>query len=249
MKHPSRLATLLAAICWSTSAFAGAGDDLLAKVERALGNFEDSTINFTVLNLKPGTTQPVTLEFIARVKGKKSMTEFLAPGDLKGTRVLALSPTELYVYLPEFQKIRRVTSSSTEQGFMGTVLTQQDMAPAAYTSLFTVSNYEDKGATAVLTLKAREGIDIQYKTMIMTVDKAKSVPTKMDYLSDAGAVVRTETRESYTCNPSGYCMFGGMTMVDHARGGAWTQLRPTSIQLNTGLSDEIFTQRTLQYGL
>jgi surfeit locus 1 family protein len=45
------------------------------------------------------------MEFVARVKGKKSFTEFLAPGDLKGTRVLALSPTEIYVYLPEFQKI------------------------------------------------------------------------------------------------------------------------------------------------
>jgi hypothetical protein len=243
-----RAAATLAALSFSSTAFAGAGEDLLARVELAMGNFSDQTITFQVLNLKPGTTAPQSLEFITRVKGKKSLTEFLAPGDLKGTRVLSLSPTELYVYLPEFQKIRRVTSSSTEQGFMGTVLTQQDMAPPAYSALFTVAGYEDAGSSAVLTLKAKEGMDVTFKTLKMTVDKAMAVPTKIDYLSSSGTLVRTETRQNYKCTGS-YCLFGVMMMVDHARGGAWTQLRPASVQLNQGLSDEIFTQRTLQYGL
>ncbi len=246
----SRLAAMTLACLWMpTAALAGAGDDLLAKVDRALSNFQDSTITFEVLNLKPGTSAPQTMSFMTRVKGKKSYTEFLAPGDLKGTRVLSLSPTELYVYLPEFGKIRRVTSSSTEQGFMGTVLTQQDMAPPQYATVFSVTDYKTAGTSATLTLVAKPGIEVTYKTLKMTVDTTKNVPTRIDYVGTSGQVVRTETRQNYTCNSSGYCMFGVMMMTDHGR-GAWTQLKPVGgVKLNQGLSDDLFTQRTLQYGL
>lgn len=241
------LAATLALLTWSTDAHAGPAEDLLAKMEHVIGNFTDSTITFEVLNLKPGTQTPMSMGFIARVKGGKSLTEFTAPGDLKGTRVLSLSPTELYVWLPEFQKIRRVTSSTTEQGFMGTVLTQQDMAPSAWGKLFDVTAMEDKGGEAVLTLKAKAGVDVSYKSVKLTIRKDIAVPVKVEYLSDTGALVRTETRDGYTCN-NGYCLFGTMMMTDHAR-GAWTQLRPKAVQLNTGLADDLFTQRSLQFGM
>jgi len=231
----------------TSTALAGPAEDLLARTERTLSNFTDSTITFDVLNLKPGQSQPQGMAFIARVKGGRSYTEFTAPGDLKGTRVLSLSPTELYVYLPEFQKIRRVTSSTTEQGFMGTVLTQQDMAPAAWGKLFDIASMEDAGGDALLTLKAKAGVDVTYKTLKMTIRKDIAVPTRIEYLNEAGTVVRTETRDGYTCN-NGYCLFGTMMMTDHAR-GAWTQLKPRSVQLNTGLSDDLFTQRALQFGM
>lgn len=240
-------AVLFVSLLAVPSAFAGAGEDLLAKMEKALANFQDQTITFSVLNLKPGQSTPQSMEFITRVKGKKSYTEFLAPGDIKGTRVLALSPTEMYVYLPEFQKIRRVASSTTEQGFMGTVLTQQDMAPPQYSTLFDVAGLEDQGTTALLTLKAKAGVDVAYKTLKVSVRKDLSVPVKIEYYTDAGVKARTETRDNYGCS-AGYCLFAALTMVDHVRGDAWTQLVPKSVQVNTGLSEDLFTQRTLQYG-
>lgn len=230
------------------AAHAGAGDDLLARVEKSMSNFKDQTIRFQVLNLKPGASSPQSMEFQTKVKGAKSFTEFLAPGDLKGTRVLAMSPTEMYIYLPEFQKIRRVASSTTEQGFMGTVLTQQDMAPPAYAALFTASLDSEDTKSATLTLIARPGLDVTYKMVRMTVDKSMYVPTKLEYYNAAGEVVRTETRTGYKCNASGYCMFASMKMVDHARNGAWTELKPVEVKVDVGLADDIFTQRTLQFG-
>ncbi|HMV69995.1 MAG TPA: outer membrane lipoprotein-sorting protein [Myxococcota bacterium] len=241
------LAVVFGVLTFASDALAGPGEDLLAKVEKALSSYQDQTITFSVLNLKPGQSTPQSMEFVTRVKGKKSFTEFLSPGDIKGTRVLSLSPTEMYVYLPEFQKIRRVASSATEQGFMGTVLTQQDMAPPQFVAMFDVAGFEDKGSEAILTLKAKAGVEVTYKTLKMTVRKDLSVPTRIDYFTDSGTNARTETRENYACN-SGYCLFAAMTMVDHVRGDAWTQLVPKSVQINTGLSEDLFSQRTLQYG-
>jgi outer membrane lipoprotein-sorting protein len=241
-----RFATVLASLLLSSIAFAGDGDEVLAKVEKSLSNFEDQEIKFSVSNLKPGKSKPESMAFTAKVKGPKSYTEFTAPGDIKGTRVLTLSPTQMWVYLPEYGRVRRVASHATEQGFMGTTLTQQDMAPAAYTVLYDAKLLEENDTTWTLELTPKDGVEVAYKRLKMVVEKDKVVPTKIEYYSDKGEVARTETRGDYTCKGD-YCLFGFMKMEDHTR-GAWTELRPVEANTNVGLSDSIFSQRTLQLG-
>jgi outer membrane lipoprotein-sorting protein len=245
----TRILSLLALTLLSAPALAGDGDGLLGKVDSALSKFSDQYIRFEVINQKPGAKSTTTLLFETRVKGGKSYTAFLAPGDLKGTRILSLSPSEIWVYLPEFGKVRRVASSTTEQGFMGTVLTQQDMAAPAYAAYYDAAIQSAEGATTVLQLTAKDASKVAYKTLRMTVDTTKNVPTTIEYLSDAGDVVRTETRSGYACNDNGYCLFGEMKMVDHSRSDAWTVLKPVESKTDTGIDDGIFTVRTLQVGL
>lgn len=242
------LAAGLAGLAVPATALADAkGDEVLAKVESRLSAFEDQQLTFEVANLKPGSKNPQSMSFKTVVKGPNSFTEFLAPGDIKGTRVLSTSPTQMWVYLPEFGKVRRVASHSLEAGFMGTTLTQQDMAPPAYVALFTPTFKAEDESTITLQLDAKDGVDVAYRRMVMTVDKALQVPTTIDYLDESGEVVRRETRKDYTC-ADGYCLFGSMKMEDLTR-GAWTELKPVERQINTGVSDDTFDKRTLMYGL
>ena len=202
----------------------------------------------------PGKKTPETMTFRTLVAGPKSFTEFLAPGDLKGPRVLATSPTQMWVYLPEYGRVRKVASHSLEQGFMGTTLTQQDMAPPAYSAMFDVALSSSKTEDEqhyYLEFVAKAGVDVAYKKMNMVVDRAMNVPVKIEYFNDKDAIVRTETRTNYTCDygSTSYCMFGEMKMIDHTRGDAWTVLRPVSIEVDTGLDVDIFSPRYLQTGI
>ena len=52
---------------------------------------------------------PIRLALIVKLKAEKRLTEFTAPADMKGTKVLVLSPTQMYVYLPAFGKVRAMT--------------------------------------------------------------------------------------------------------------------------------------------
>lgn len=230
-------------------ALADEGADILAKVDHNLGNFEDQTLEFRAENLKPGTQAPTTIQFVTKVKGPKSYTEFIAPGDLKGTRVLTLSPTQIYIWLPDFGKIRRVASHSLNQGFMGTTLSQQDMATYAYGGLYTASLKAQDDTTWTLELTTKDAADTAYDKLVMVVDKEKKVPLRIDYYNDEGTeVVREMTRSNYQCNANSYCMFGYMKMVDKTT-GAWTTLTPLSAKVDTGVADDIFSPRTLQLGL
>lgn len=230
-------------------ALADEGADILAQVDEAIGKFDDQSLEFRAENLKPGTKTPTTIEFKTKVKGEKSLTEFLAPGDLKGTRVLTMGPTQIYIWLPDFGKIRRVASHSLNQGFMGTTLTQQDMATYSYAGLYTASVTAQDDASWTLELTTKEPKDTAYDKLVMVVDKKMKVPLRIDYYNDEGTeVVREMTRSNYQCNANGYCLFGYMKMVDKTTGG-WTTLTPTSAKVDSGISDDLFSPRTLQLGL
>lgn len=232
-----------------SAAFAEEAADVLAKVDTVLNKFNDQQIRFRADNLTAGSKTPGVIEFQTRVKGGKTFTEFLAPGDLKGTRVLTMTPTQIYIWLPDFGKIRRVASHSLNQGFMGTTLTQQDMATFAYSALYVPSLTTSDDSTWTLELTTKEAKDTAYDKLVMVVDKAKGVPLRIDYYNDAGTdVVRREERSGYQCNAVGYCLFGQMKMTD-LTSGAWTTLTPVEAKIDAGVPDDVFSTRTLQLGL
>lgn len=239
---------LFAALLLPLTALAEDAQAILGKVDDAISRFTDQEIHFEVQNLKPGAKNPQSMGFFTKVKGGKSYTEFTAPGDLKGTRVLLLDATKMWVYLPDFGKVRRVASHTTEQGFMGTTLTQQDMGVLAYAPIYAAKLNTEDDDTWTLDLTAKEGAEVMFKTLRMVIEKKRQLPLKTQFMNAEGEVIRTETRGEYICNGD-TCTPGVMRMTDHARGDAWTEMRAVDVKLNTGISDDVFTPRTLQLGL
>jgi outer membrane lipoprotein-sorting protein len=242
-------ASLALALGLTAEAHAGPADDVLTAVDRALNNFKDQRITFEVANMKPGTSAPQAMKFMTLVKGGKGFTEFLAPGDLKGTRVLSTSATQMWIWLPEFGKIRKVATHTLAQGFMGTTLSQQDMGTLSYAADYVPTIAAEDPASWTLDLKAKDATSVGFAHLRMTVDKKMKVPTRIEYLGEDGKPTRTQTRSAYTCPKADYCMFGELKMVDHTRAGAWTTLKPVEVKVDTGVSDDVFTPKILQLGL
>ncbi len=247
MKFKALLAGLLTTV--ALPAFAGQGADILAGVDAGAQKIASQVIRFEVLNQKAGTSSPQSIEFVTKVKGTKTFTEFLAPGDLKGTRALTLSPTQMWVYLPEFGKVRRVASHMTEQGFMGTTLTQQDMGVPQYASQYDAAIESETDTEWTVLLTAKAGQELTFPRIRMVVRKDQYLPMRMEYMgSTSDEVLRTEERGEYNCDAS-QCMFSYLRMTDHRRGDAWTEIRPVEVQLNVDIPDEQFTPRALQIAL
>ncbi|BBN55574.1 hypothetical protein TRE132_36990 [Pseudomonas chlororaphis subsp. aurantiaca] len=65
---------------------------------------------------------------------RKSYLEFVAPKDVKGTRVLALEKSDAqedpdrWIYLPALRKVRRIAGADQTQSFVGTDFTYEDMS-------------------------------------------------------------------------------------------------------------------------
>ena len=126
------VAATLTALCLSTTAWAdAAGDAAVAAMDAAVNRAVTLVFDYQVDNQEPDKPLRV-LAVKLQTNGASKLYEFTAPPDMQGTKVLILSPTQMYVYLPAFGKVRRIASHTHDQGFFGLAFSQDDLATTSY---------------------------------------------------------------------------------------------------------------------
>lgn len=239
---------LVGALLMGQQAVAGDATEVLAKMDRAMSSSEDLYLRYDVVNQEPGKKEPRNMAFTTKVKGEMSLTEFEAPADLKGTRVLVMSRSQMYVYLPAYRKVRRIASHVTQQGFMGTTYSHDDMSSAPLGQVYqAVKLLAESDTEWQLELAPKPETVAPYPKAVLTIDKKMKQPTTLKYFNDKGVNIKTETRSEFSCEGE-VCVPGILRMEDHTRNGAWTEMRRTEYTINPGFSVDVFTTRYLQRG-
>lgn len=173
----------------TVSAFAMTGQEIIDKVKDTYGGFDTQVVTLTSQCFE-GDRQINERKLILISKNidqgdddlTVSILKFLSPSDVKGTGLLDLGEDQMYMYLPEFHKIRRIAGSAKNGSFMGTDFTYNDLSLINYDS----SDYnseliaeDDENYTLKLTDKVQE--DRNYDRLIMTVRKSDFFPTKIEF--------------------------------------------------------------------
>ncbi len=219
-----------------------AGDKLVATMDAAMNRAKTLSFDYEIVNKEAGKDER-TMAMKVQLKGEKRLSEFSSPADMKGTKVLILSPTQMYVYLPAFGKVRRIASHTKDQGFLGLSFSQDDMATTAYGPLYAGAVTSDTPAQTVLTLTPKPGQEAPYGKIEVTISKDHMVPSQLKYFNTDGANVKTETRSGYTCEGD-VCTPGELKMTDNVKGN-WTKLVAKTRKVNPDISDDVFSQRNL----
>lgn len=250
MKNNIRVLAFSGAAFLSLSALPGssfadeAGDKVLASVDSAMNRHKTHYIRYEVINQEPNKDAK-KLELDIKLKGEKRLTEFVSPADMKGTKVLILSPTQMYVYLPAFGKVRRIASHVQGQGFMGMTFSQSDFMLLRYSGFYNASILSDDASSTKLALAPKSGVEAPYPKIELTISKDKKLPTEIKYFNEKGVHLKTETRSDYKCEGD-VCVPNKLKMVDHTKGGQSTELSVKTSKLNEEMSDEIFSKRALE---
>ena len=232
----------IVALCSPT--FAADPSALLKEVDDGINAADDETFLFEVVTEEKGK-EPVVMKLKVQIKDGQRLTEFLAPGNLKGMKALTLSHSQIYVYLPEYKKVRRVASHVSHQGFMGTSYSQADMALARYSDAYAATIVAEDDAGWTLRLLPKPGAEAPYPKLELVIDKKVKRPVVLRYYNPADTLAKTETRTRTDCQgPS--CTAVEMTMIDHRKGGLKTTFKRVDWKVNTGLSQGLFSKRSLQ---
>jgi hypothetical protein len=239
-----RIAYLLVLLAPFSAHADAAGDKALAALDVVLNRAESHYFEYETVTEEPGRS-PKKIGLHVWIKGQKRLTEFTAPADLKGTKVLALSPVDMYVWLPAFGKVRRIASHTTDQSAFGMAFTQDDFAAQRYSPDYTATVLSDDAEKIRLSLLPRAGGQARYSKMEFTIVKANGLPSEMRYFGSGGKLWKTETRVDYRCEGD-VCVPGELKMVDHQKGGMWTKITTKTWKLNQKLSDDLFSKRTLE---
>jgi outer membrane lipoprotein-sorting protein len=242
--------TLLALLV--AAAFAADGPTLLQAVDAGLNGAGDTTARMTAHTEVPGQ-QAKDAAFQLWTRGPQRLVQFEAPGDMKGTRVLVESATQMYVWLPAYNKVRRVASHVNNQGFMGTMFSDADMSTTRFSELYQAAVKSEAGSAVTLTLTPKAGLTTAYARIEMDVDLGMKLPTTLRYYDASGQHLKTETRSDYVCKPAksgkDFCQPGQLKMVDHTRKDAFTVLKQEVLAVDSGLDVDLFSQRVLQRGV
>ena len=233
---------------FGTLAFAADGPSILGKLDDAANKASDQVIEYQLINQEPGKKEPRHMAFSVHLRGDKVLTQFQAPADLKNTRVLVLSRSQMYIYLPAYRKVRRIASHVTQQGFMGTTYSHSDMSSGRFGDVYQAKLLEETEEGWSLELTAKPDSKAPYARALLDVRKKDNLPSRLAYYDEKGIHLKTETRSEYKCTGA-VCIPTVMRMEDHQRKGAWTELRMKDWEIDTGFSDDIFSVRNLQRGM
>jgi outer membrane lipoprotein-sorting protein len=242
-----RLEGSLVAVVFATSMLAGparadaAGDDAVAAMDAAINRATTLVFDYQISNQEAGKSERA-LAMKARMMGPKRLYEFTAPADMNGIKFLILSPTQIYVYLPAFGKVRRVASHTKNQGFFGLAFSQDDLAVTSYGAQYVgqIASQTPTQYVLVLTAKAQDPI---YAKIEITLAKDRMLPLQLKYFNSEGVNVKTEMRSNYSCTGP-VCVPGETKMVDNVNGN-WTRLVRKTWQHDVAISDDVFSERTL----
>src|SRR5436190_1050793 len=122
-------APMLWLLCSAALAFADPGADLLKQVDDRLNAFKDGVFESKLLVREPGVAAAREYGFTTYQKvPDRRLVRFTAPGDVKGMGVLVENNETMYVFLPGFQRVRRMGSHVKNQTFMGSDFSFEDMS-------------------------------------------------------------------------------------------------------------------------
>ncbi len=233
-------------ISFASVACAQSADDVLKALDAELKRSNNQFAMFRMITLESGKSER-QIDFQATVKGTARRIEFTAPADLKGTKLLFLSATQMYIYLPAFKKVRRVASHVQEQGFMGTAFDYAETSLAVFGEVFAAESVDVKGDSLTLKLRRRPDVDFAHARIEIDMSAERHQPLEIRYFNDKGMRVKTETRRDLVCQGD-FCMPREVVMIDHTRSDLQTTMKLVKAKTDPGVPESYFTVRALQRG-
>lgn len=218
---------------------------LKASDDRAI-KFPDQTYTASMEIWKSGKLR-TTMVFSMVTKGLvKQLINFLEPGDVKGMKILMESPTEIYVYSTEFQKVRRIAAHMKNQGFNGSEFTPEDMVLARLSPLFDAVLVGKVGNETQLDLKPKAGADVSFSKLEIFIDSSVGGVTRIHYFDSSGNHIRTQTREEWKAFEDG--KIPTRIRMKNLKTGDETVINLSEIDVKTPIDESIFSRRTLMRG-
>lgn len=205
--------------------------------------YEDAHLEVrSVLKDKDGDVDELKMEVWE--KGARRLIVFQSPPEVAGMAILVKDPQTIYVYEPEFNKVRRIASHAKKQSMFGSDISFDEMATKRLGLDYEPRILEEDPHHVVLELSARNPDEKAWPTLKVHVDKdAHFMAHKIEYLDDEGNRIKTEKRKKLE-KAGGWLYPAVLTMVDHTRKHSTTNM-VKNVSYNVGLPDTMFTKRHL----
>jgi outer membrane lipoprotein-sorting protein len=195
--------------------------------------------------LIPGTTD------------NRRLITFNAPADVRGTKTLLIEHSnaddDIWIYLPAMKKVRRLVASNKRDSFVGTDFSYGDVighkVPDWTHKLIKEEKVDGKECYVVESLPKDgevEGIS-GYSKRVSWIDRGSWVAVRVDIYDPNGDLLKKITAEDVQeVDPENHKWQAMKQTAANVQTGHTTILEFKNFKANVGVSDHIFTSRSLE---
>jgi len=217
--------------------------DILRKTDSVMTAHKDmKALTKTILIDKDKSEKVREAESYEKGKDKR-LIRFISPADQKGIGFLSLPDDVQYVYLPAFHKVRRIASSAKNTNFAGTDFSYDDLTTFEYSKDYNPKLLETDNDTYILELTPKPGVKKEYSKMKMWIKKDNFYPFKFESYDKNGKLWKIMERRRIE-KIGNYWVSKEMEMKD-VKINHSTKMIIEKPEFDTGLSDDLFTERNL----
>lgn len=169
--------------------------------------------------------------------------KFLSPADMAGIGLLIMAENQMYLYLPEFHRIRRIASSNKKSSFQGSDFSYDDLGAVDFSAAYSSTIMKEDDQTWLLELSRKANSDKPYKRILLNVAKQNYMPQSMEMFDDRGEPWK---RMEYKIKQVGKYNIISFIKIEDKKKSSFTTLEMKDIKLDQGIAGDIFTQRFLK---
>ena len=229
--------------------FSQTAGDILKRVEdRMMGKDAPKDFYATMIMTINKNSSKKERELIAWSKNflDKSdwkVMKFKKPADVKGIGFLTLSDEKMYLYLPEFHRIRRIASSNKKDSFVGSDFSYDDLGETEFSKNYIPKISKQDEKFIYLELKRKSGIKKPYLKIELKIDKKVLLPVEMKFYDNSSKLWKIAEQKFKKIGK--YFVINYIKMKDLKK-NSFTTLEMKNIEVDKGLKDTIFTKRFLK---
>ncbi|MSP62541.1 MAG: outer membrane lipoprotein-sorting protein [Myxococcales bacterium] len=238
-----------------TVGVAHAGEPTAAEIlklhDAAHSGFKDLILDSKMVIREPGQTTGREFSFTTTMKGEdKRLVRFTAPGDFKGMGMLTEGRDTMYVYLPGFQKVRRMGIHLKNQSFAGSDMSYEDMNESTLTGFYEPKFVGVEGNNWILEVTLLPGKEAEFPKLKLWIDKGFHQATKIEFFDATGKKAKTGLRSGWKRDEGNgeHWSPTSVLMTDHRRNDHSTEIQMVKARVNTNVPDDMFSQRSLIRG-
>ena len=231
------------------SLFALSGIELASLVDDRESPEDMKSTMSMVLTNKNGKVRTSEIRSYSTDGNKKQILWFLAPADDKGVAYLKIEhedkSDDMKLWLPNFKKIRRISSRKKSESFMGSDMSYEDMTSrnlSEYTYSITGSEMVNDNDCHILE-SIPNGIKSEYSRHISWITKDTYLPLKEVSFDKNGALLKSK---SIVYQKIKVYNIMKKLHVKNVQRNHQTVLKFDNIEVDSGIKDNIFHEKNLK---
>ena len=233
------------------------GLQIIQKVyDRPTGEDREGNLTMSLINSRGDKRVREIKQFLKDFgKMEKKIMFFIAPADVYNTSFMNWSYDKIgknddqWIYLPALKRVKRISSDSKSDYFMGSDFTYDDLGvrkPSADTHKLLREKEVDREMCYVVESIPKEK-EYMYSKTISWIVKDKWIAKKKDFYDEDGDLLKTLTVEKSVIIKDFIVIT--LSEMHNVQTDHKTIMELGNIKINTGIANNKFTERMMKRGI